>query len=290
MNRGTAIAAVVLAGLLGVGGYLAVDTGVGPLPDPEGCTATVAGHTTTLSTAQAENASLIAAVAERRGLPARAVSIALATAYQESELENLDSGDRDSIGLFQQRPSQGWGTPAQVQNPYYAANAFYDALVQVDGYQDMPITEAAQEVQRSAFPDAYADHELDGRTIASALTGYSEAAFSCAVSRDEGTPQDPAANGLTARANAVRRDMAKAFGALPLGGFAPGGVTSGHMSGSSHYEGRAVDVFFGGAGCSRTTSSPTPSVSRWRTSSSTVASGRPVRRRRKAGVPTSHQG
>ena len=94
----------------------------------------------------------------RRGLPARAASIALATAYQESKLRNLDHGDRDSLGLFQQRPSQGWGTAEQLQDPYYAVNAFYDALVKVDGYQAMRITEAAQKVQRSGFPEAYEDH------------------------------------------------------------------------------------------------------------------------------------
>lgn len=244
MTRGTAIAALAVVGLVAGGTYLAVHTGLGPLPDSDGCTATVAGYTVAMSTEQAENASLIAAIAERRGLPARALSIAIATAYQESKLQNLDGGDRDSLGLFQQRPSQGWGTPTQIQDPFYAANAFYDALVQVDGYRDMPITEAAQAVQRSAFPDAYADHELDGRTIASALSGYSRAAFSCVVSRDDLSNQEPARSGLTARANAVRADLAKSFGELSLGGFAPGGVTSGHMAGSSHYDGRALDVFF----------------------------------------------
>lgn len=244
MSRGTAIAALAVVGLVAGGTYLAVHTGLGPLPDSEGCTATVAGYTVAMSTEQAENASLIAAIAERRGLPARALSIAIATAYQESKLQNLDGGDRDSLGLFQQRPSQGWGTPTQIQDPYYAANAFYDALVQVDGYRDMPITQAAQAVQRSAFPDAYADHELDGRTIASALSGYSRAAFSCVVSRNDVSSQEPAASGLTSRANAVRADLAKSFGELSLGGFARGGVTSGHMAGSSHYDGRALDVFF----------------------------------------------
>ena len=128
-----------------------------------------------MSIEQAENASIIAAVAERRGLPARAISIAIATAYQESKLRNLDGGDRDSLGIFQQRPSQGWGTPEQIMDPYYATNAFYDALVKIDGYETMEITEAAQTVQRSAFPDAYADHEQDGRTIASAWRAYSQA-------------------------------------------------------------------------------------------------------------------
>jgi hypothetical protein len=236
--------AVVAAVAVAVAGYVAWHEGVGPLPDPEGCTATAGGHTASLSIEQAENASIIAAVAERRDLPARAISIAIATAIQESKLRNLHSGDRDSIGIFQQRPSQGWGTPRQLNNPYYAANAFYDALVTVDGYEDMPITEAAQAVQRSAFPDAYAEHESDGRAVASTLSGWSPAGFTCVVHSSDPDPEKVGDNGLTARADAVRRDLDKAFGPLPLGGFAAGGVSSGHQTGSAHYDGRALDVFF----------------------------------------------
>lgn len=128
---------------------------------------------------QSSNAALITAVAERRGLPARASSIALATAVQESKLINISHGDRDSLGLFQQRPSQGWGTPEQVMDPIYAANAFFDVLAKIDGYESMVITQAAQKVQRSAFPEAYADHEPEGRAFASALTGHSPAALTC---------------------------------------------------------------------------------------------------------------
>ncbi len=215
------------------------------LPQAQGCRVTVNGHTVDLSLEQAENASLIAAISVQRGLPARAASIALATAYQESDLENLDHGDRDSLGLFQQRPSQGWGTEAQLQDPVYATNAFYDALLEVDGFETLEITVAAQEVQRSGFPDAYADHEADARALASALTGQSPEAFACEVDGDvgDGNPTlEP--NGLTGRADAVRRDLRAAFGPLPLGGFEPGGVTTGHMEGSAHYEGRAIDVFF----------------------------------------------
>ena len=208
--------------------YVAIQRGVGPLPDPE------AVHwprpTTTrcpCRPSRPRTPSLIAAVADRRGLPARAISIALATAYQESKLENVDGGDRDSLGLFQQRPSQGWGTPKQIMDPYYATNAFYDALVKIDGYQNMEITEAAQEVQRSAFPEAYADHEKDGRTIASDMSGNSPAAFTCVVDARTSQRRRCTASGLTPRANAVRRDIAGAFGDLPLGGFEPGGVTTG---------------------------------------------------------------
>jgi hypothetical protein len=243
-GRAVGVGGILVVGLLAAGGYAAVRTGFGPFSDPQACTVTAGDHTVTLSIDQAQNASIIAAVAERRGLPARAVSIALATAYQESKLENLDGGDRDSRGLFQQRPSQGWGTPEQVTDPYYAANAFYDALEQVEGYRTLPITEAAQLVQRSAYPDAYRDHEADGRAVASALTGYSESALSCVVDSPDADPQRLRADGLTGRADAVRRDLRTAFGELPLGGFAPGGVSTGHMEGSAHYEGRAIDIFF----------------------------------------------
>src|ERR1700712_2787052 len=172
---------VVVAVVAGVG--VAFLRGSGPLPDPEGCSATLGAYQVDLSTEQAENATLIAAIGVRRGLPARAVSIALATAYQESKIRNLRHGDRDSEGLFQQRPSQGWGTSAQVQDPYHATNAFYDALQKIPGYKTMRITEAAQKVQRSGYPEAYEAHAPDARTLASVLTGYSPPRpFTCVAS------------------------------------------------------------------------------------------------------------
>lgn len=131
------------------------------------------------SPTQANNAALISALAISRGLPARAVTIALATAAQESRTVNIDYGDRDSVGLFQRRPSQGWGTVEQIMDPYYSSGKFYDALVRVDGYQDMEVTVAAQTVQRSAFPRAYAQHESASRLWASALSGYSSRTVSC---------------------------------------------------------------------------------------------------------------
>jgi hypothetical protein len=236
---------VALVGVALVAGLVVMLTrGVGPLPDPQGCQARVSGRVVDLSTEQAENASTISAVAARRGLPARAASIALATAYQESKLRNLDHGDRDSLGIFQQRPSQGWGTAKQIMDPYYSANKFYDELQKVDGYQTMRITEAAQKVQRSGYPEAYQDHAADARTLASALSGNSPAAFSCVVRDDTDlAAQETGPRGLTPRAAAVRRSLLLAFGDLPMGGFAPGGVTEGHMRGSAHYDGRAVDVF-----------------------------------------------
>lgn len=213
------------------------------LPPREQCTATVNGQMVVLDFEQAESAAIIAGTAVRRGLPARAATIALATAYQESNLRNLAHGDRDSLGLFQQRPSQGWGTPTQVRDPYYATGKFYDALVKIKDYQKLAITVAADKVQRSAFPTAYADHEADARVLASALTGQSKSVFSCTVNTDSAPAEKVGANGLTPRADAVRKDLVRTFGKLSTGGYAAGGVSTGHMEGSAHYDGRAVDVF-----------------------------------------------
>jgi hypothetical protein len=233
---------VLLGGAVVLGGRV-LDR-VGPLLSNEGCEVTVDGHSVSLTLEQAENVALMAAISEQRGMPARAASIAIATSTQESKLYNIEHGDRDSLGLFQQRPSQGWGTREEILNPYYSINAFYDALAGVDGYESMEITEAAQLVQRSAFPDAYADHEKDARALASALTGNSPRAFTCVVD-DDGSeaPDRLLETGLTRRADVVRRDLEGAFGELALGGFAPGGVSDGHQPGSTHYEGRAIDVF-----------------------------------------------
>jgi hypothetical protein len=146
---------------------------------PDECVATVGPLRAELDVEQAQNAALVVAIGVRRGLPARAATIALATAYQESKLYNLDYGDRDSVGLFQQRPSQGWGTRRQIKDPVYAIGRFYDALVRIRGYETMRITEAAQRVQHSGFPEAYAAHEPAARALASALTGHSPHAFGC---------------------------------------------------------------------------------------------------------------
>ena len=127
------------------------------------------GSGLTITPEQAGNAATIAVVAWDRGLPDRAVVIALATAQQESGLRNIDYGDRDSLGLFQQRPSQGWGTEAQVQDPVYAAGIFYDRLVGVPGWDTGRLTDVAQTVQRSGFPEAYQKHEAMAIDLTAAL-------------------------------------------------------------------------------------------------------------------------
>jgi hypothetical protein len=171
------------------------------------CRTKVGRLTVVLTDEQARNASLIAAIAIRRGMPAHAATIGLATALQESRLYNLRGGDRDSLGLFQQRPSQGWGTPQQILDPVHATNSFYDALQRVPDYETLPVTRAAQEVQRSGFPEAYASYEKDARALASALTGYSPAAFWCHLDAPGGTPSPP-----RQRAASLRRALLPAFG------------------------------------------------------------------------------
>ncbi|SCF15723.1 hypothetical protein [Micromonospora chokoriensis] len=117
----------------------------------------------TLNDEQTANVKAIIAATKKAGLPERAAVISIATSLQESKLENLghlgDANDHDSLGLFQQRPSSGWGTPEQITDPAYSTTAFLKGLKQVDEWQDMPLTEAAQTVQVSAYPDAYAQWE-----------------------------------------------------------------------------------------------------------------------------------
>ncbi|GGR75529.1 hypothetical protein GCM10010169_19500 [Micromonospora fulviviridis] len=122
-----------------------------------------------LNDEQTANAKAIIAATKKAGLPERAAVISIATSLQESKLENLghlgDKNDHDSLGLFQQRPSSGWGTPEQITNPEYSTLAFEKGLKQVDGWQDMPLTVAAQTVQVSAYPDAYAQWEQQAADI-----------------------------------------------------------------------------------------------------------------------------
>jgi hypothetical protein len=178
---GVLVVLVALLLMLGVGAFywLRNRGATEPIRGQERCVATADGRSVAVDLDQAHYASIIVGVSVRRGLAPRAASIALATVYQETGIRNLDYGDRDSVGLFQQRPSQGWGTAKQLHDPYYATNAFYDALIKINGWETADITEVAQQVQRSAYPEAYRDHEEDARVLASALTGNSPAGFRC---------------------------------------------------------------------------------------------------------------
>ncbi|MFD8914765.1 hypothetical protein, partial [Streptomyces sp. NPDC059575] len=108
---------------------------------------------------QVPNAKTIQATGVAMSIPARGQVVALATALQESRLRNLTYGDRDSLGLFQQRPSQGWGTANQILDPVHASTKFYEALQKVSGWQSLSVAQAAQAVQRSGYPGAYAKWE-----------------------------------------------------------------------------------------------------------------------------------
>jgi hypothetical protein len=192
-RRRRAITVLVLCLVLVAGGWWAASRVIeaSEILVREHCTAVVGTESFELAPEQAQNAALISAVSLDRGLSARAASIGIATAVQESKLRNIDHGDRagpDSRGLFQQRPSQGWGSEEQVMDPVYAANRFYQELeLLVPDFEQVDITVAAQQVQRSAYPNAYADHEPEGRAYASALTGHSPAALNCVLK----SPADP---------------------------------------------------------------------------------------------------
>ncbi|MET9308147.1 heavy metal transporter [Streptomyces cellulosae] len=191
--------------LSAVAGYLVVQYVTGGTGGP-GCKVVSGkgdGAVYEFSPEQAVNAATITAVGTARELPERAVTIALATALQESALRNIDYGDRDSLGLFQQRPSQGWGTPRQIMDPAYASEKFYEHLEEVPGYTRLPLTVAAQKVQRSGYPQAYAKHEPDATLLAAALTGRSGATLTC-----DGRPSATRAKG----ADAVRAALARDFG------------------------------------------------------------------------------
>lgn len=195
--RANAGAAAGLLGLtLGVTGLGAMAAGAAPA-----CGMVDGGPVQDLTDEQAENARVIVAVGQQRGVAPRGLLIALMTAMQESTLRNLDYGDRDSLGLFQQRPSMGWGSPTQVREPAYAAAAFFGGqqsptrnrgLLDVDGWQSMALTVAAQAVQRSAFPDAYARWETSARAWLSEILDDPDAgALACATGEVTPAGTDP---------------------------------------------------------------------------------------------------
>jgi hypothetical protein len=198
-----ALSAVVVAAVLGIRAL------IGSTPVPPVCTLGSGPGAVALEPEQAADAATVTAVALRGGLPNHAVTIALAVALQESKLFNLHYGDRDSLGLFQQRPSQGWGAPAQLLNPTYAAGAFYAHLVKIPGWQTLPVATAAQRVQHSADGSAYSQWEEEARALARALTGEIEAGLTC---RFDPAPQPRAA----ALASAARTQLGARWNAAGL--------------------------------------------------------------------------
>jgi hypothetical protein len=204
------VAALVLVLVAAVGAYVighSLSRNGIKIPLVIGPECTVRGDgEVTLDSVQMANAATISAIGIRRGMPERAVVVALATALQESKLENLDDGDRDSIGLFQQRPSQGWGTVDEIKDPRYAANKFYASLKRVKGWESMRITDAAQKVQRSAYPNAYEKWADEASVLARALTGRETAAVACTVT---GTPALRGAAATAALTEGLKLDWGK---------------------------------------------------------------------------------
>lgn len=212
--------------------------------DPNLETAMVA---TDLSEEQLQNAATIIAEGKAAEVPAYGWVVALATAMQESQLVNLDHGDRDSLGLFQQRPSSGWGSPAQIRDPVLSARAFYGVadhtnnpgLLQIRNWESLSVTEAAQAVQRSAFPNAYAKWEVLARTLVATIDGTNVDlcgdgdAMTCPATGLE------AETGLLPDAIRVIRCLSENFPAIS--GFAGIGDRPSNDD-SDHPDGRAVDA------------------------------------------------
>ncbi|HEX2824350.1 MAG TPA: hypothetical protein VHO07_29935 [Streptosporangiaceae bacterium] len=179
-RRGAVIGAALVL-VLAAAGYL-IEHSFRPASPPvaaPGCQAGTGLQAISLDTSQAGIAATIAGVAARHRLPRQAVTIAYAAALQESQLQNLDYGDRDSVGIFQQRPSQGWGTTREIENPVYATTRFFDALVRVPGYAAMPVDAAAQAVQHSAEGAAYEQWATVAAQLAGYFTGSSPHGVSC---------------------------------------------------------------------------------------------------------------
>jgi hypothetical protein len=195
--RATAIALSVVL-VLGIGVYAAYRY-ARPYLHGSGCRA----GTEALDLEQAANTATISIVAAGEKLPERALVIAYATAQQESHIRNLEFGDLDSVGLFQQRPSQGWGAKERLMDPVYASRRFFVALAKVKDYRHRSVAEAAQRVQRSADGTAYAQHVTMAQTLAAAYTGRRAMAVRCWFAPGKRTAQ---------RRAAALRELRRAFG------------------------------------------------------------------------------
>jgi len=193
--------------LLGGGAYFAFRH-VAPLLAPaSGCEVKTSGQVFKLDPSQAGIAATIAGVARRHELPAHAVTVAYATALQESKLQNLRFGDLDSVGVFQQRPSEGWGTRRQLEDPVYATTKFFQALTKVPRYLQIPVYRAAQAVQRSADGTAYIQYQQMAAGLTRGFTGSDPRSVWCWYNgRTHGRP----------RLAAAGQDLTRAFGPLAV--------------------------------------------------------------------------
>ncbi|MFD8783810.1 C40 family peptidase [Kitasatospora sp. NPDC059599] len=174
---------------------------------------------------QIPNAKTVQATGVAMRIPLRGQVVALATALQESELRNIRYGDRDSLGLFQQRPSQGWGTPDQIIQPVYASTKFYEALQKVNGWESMTVTQAAQAVQRSGFPDAYAKWQPLAEALQKAIAPLLSpaAGTSPTAAPTAGSTPNPTPSGVSCGTPTAGGDGTD-FGTIPPGSL-PAGYT-----------------------------------------------------------------
>jgi hypothetical protein len=199
-------AAGIIVLLVVVGVIYLLTTKHSPLQQqPTACAVSAGPQQVQLTVSQAAIAATIAGVAARRDLPVRAVTIAYATALQESKLTDLNYGDRDSVGVFQQRPSEGWGTTRQIEDPVYASSRFFAALSAVPGYQHLPVYQAAQDVQHSADGSAYGDYATVGAQLAGAFYGATPHALWCYYNGKAGH----------ARLTAAAKALTATFGRMP---------------------------------------------------------------------------
>ena len=203
---GGSVTAILLGGLTDNGGNkvnAALGCGKGGAIDPDSKLPRIRPYGAT----QIHNAAIIINVGADLKMPPRAWVIAVATAMQESRLTNLGNlgsrNDHDSLGLFQQRPSSGWGTPKQVMDPVYASTKFYDKLKTIAGWETMSLTEAAQRVQVSAYPDAYAKHEPTATQIVNMLADGAANAVGSSISMVCASAGQVAASGWTIPLKAV---------------------------------------------------------------------------------------
>lgn len=212
---GWALVAVLAVIAVVIGGYV-ISQHVRRALAGSGCQVGTGRAAVSLDTDQAAIAATIAGVAYQQAMPSRALDVAYAAALQESHLHNLHYGDRDSVGIFQQRPSEGWGPARKLEDPVYASKKFFQALAKVPGYRHMPVYQAAQAVQRSADGSAYRQYQQTAGRLSAAFSGHRAHAVWCwSPTSPRGTPDLAAARtGLAAAFGPVAARQAAASGGV----------------------------------------------------------------------------
>lgn len=217
---GAWVVTVVLLAVLGGGGYFVYHAFTNGGLSSENCTAVGAdGQSSTIANQRMANAATIAAVSRAKSLPELATIIALATAEQESKINNLTGGDRDSVGLFQQRPSAGWGSVDQIMDPVYSTGKFFQALLNVNNWETLGVGHAAQAVQISAdrSGDSYQQWQPMATVLATSLDAKPGTSLTCEYNDPKLAAEAPGSSGLTPRASALGQALVKQFSANGTG-------------------------------------------------------------------------